>query len=558
MNIRRAMRRSALLGACAFSLSVLPPDSFFQSGLFVTPVHAQDDEEDGGTVMDANQQWQLVDAAWNRREYDDAAALMRSFAEANPDHPNALEGLWRSYEIFRAYRPNEVKRKAAYERATTAIEREIRKYRTTDKERTAKALWYGMWLTNNEIGRPAGITKLQEMVKLTPGTTWDDDALWQLAEWLREAGRFRESIPVFESYAKVVGVSQGGTNAAYRIGWMYQELKENTNAINAFKAAVNGEFNWGWGEMHWGALDAARRVKAMGDEETMRAFGARIMANTSKDWLDYQNQVRTLLGEKTISGAKRILIYPHLNFNYSTDKINIDGRTKILVVRDVPVLVRMQNVTKEEPFKATITLTPKVTMAQESADMKKADGDGGKSTFTADIAVPDAKDGIQGDWWYKFTTTELTDVAPDGLVVTRKWTKAGNGWGECTIRIQSSARWHVWVYLPNNKTNPNNLSFQPNEVQEGGKTFKWHDWFDLNKGMTIKFPVEVGGNIEEYYPKMRFERGSWNRNPERAAEGKEASYDFAEFSLKLKSEQSFPYTVSFPGNTVVTMDEVSK
>jgi len=557
MDITRTMRRSGILGACLLSLGALPPQSL-PDGLLAGVAWAQDDEdEEGGAVMDAGLQWKLIDATWNRREYDDAAALMRAFAEANPDHINALEGLWRTYEIYRAHRPNPDKRKGAYERATAAVEREMQKYRTSDKERAAHAAWYSVWLAANEVGRPAAIIKLQAMIKISPGTSWDDDALWHLAEWLREAGRFRESIPIFQAYGKVVGNSPAGANAAYREAWMYQELKENANAIKAFKAAVDGPFNWGWGEMHWAALDAARRVKAMGDEATMRAFGVKILEKTSKDWLDYQNQVRTLLGEKAVivPGLKRILIYPHLHFNYTTDKVNIDGRTKISVVRDVPVLVRMQNVTKEDPFKATITLVPKVAMAQESPDMKKADG--GKS-FTADINVPDAKEQIQGDWWYRFTTAELSDVAPDNLTVTRKWTKQGNGWGECTIRIQSSARWHVWVYLPNNKTSPNNLTFQPNEVQEGGKTFKWHDHFDMNKGITIKFPVEVGGAVEEFFPKIRLERGSWHRNPDRAGEGKEATYDFAEFSLKLKSEQSFPYAVSFPGNTVVTMDEVSK
>jgi hypothetical protein len=77
--------------------------------------------------------------------------------------------------------------------------------------------------------------------------------------------------------------------------------------------------------------------------------------------------------------------------------------------------------------------------------------------------------------------------------------------------------------------------------------------------MTIKFPVEVGGNVDMYCPRIRLEHwaGGWFYG-DKHGEGKEATYDAREFAIKLVGESSFPYTFSFPGNTDVVMDEIIK
>src|SRR5687768_13596284 len=81
---------------------------------------AQDEEDDGGAVLSPELQWRLADGAWHRREYDDAAALMGTYAAVNPDQPQTIEAWWRTYEIYRAYRPNEDRRKTTFTKAVEA------------------------------------------------------------------------------------------------------------------------------------------------------------------------------------------------------------------------------------------------------------------------------------------------------------------------------------------------------------------------------------------------------------------------------------------------------
>jgi len=521
------------------------------------PAWAQD-EEDGGeeATLDPALQWRLAESAWGRREYDDAAALMSAYAELNPDEPNALEALWRVYEVYRAYRPNPERKKITYEKAVAASVRWTKKYAESNKERAAQAMWYNVMLLEHEGARPQSILMVQDLLKRFPGTTYDDDAYWSLGEWFREAKRYQEAIPNYVLYRKVAGNTELAALACFREGNSYEELKNKQAAIDAYKLVLNGEYNWGWGQVHWGTLEVARRLKTMGEEELSRAFALKLIDKTPKEW-DVNIQARTFIGQKIIN-PKKIWIHPHLYYNYTSDKVNIDGRTKMMLSRDISTLVRLQYVSKEDPFKATLTLTPKLTMDKTPDNMKKSDGAGGRTIYTADIIAPDAAGNVTADSWYKFTEAAHAETSPDNLVITRKWEKAGETWGNCTIRVQSSARWHMWIYLPNDKTNANNLSMQPNEVNDAGKTFRWYDWYDMNQGITIKFPVEVGGNMAEYYPKIRLERHAGGLYADKTALGTDADYDLSELSVKLNSADAFPYTVNFPGYKTVTIDEVSK
>jgi hypothetical protein len=99
---------------------------------------------------------------------------------------------------------------------------------------------------------------------------------------------------------------------------------------------------------------------------------------------------------------------------------------------------------------------------------------------------------------------------------------------------------------------------QPKENEDGCKTFLWYDWYDLNQGIMIKFPVEVGGNMQEYYPKLRLERYAGGLYPDKTELGADANYELSELSVNLKAAEAFPYSVTFPGYKTVTIDEVTK
>jgi hypothetical protein len=246
-------------------------------------------------------------------------------------------------------------------------------------------------------------------------------------------------------------------------------------------------------------------------------------------------------------------LWPHILKTYSTDNINIDGRTKIKLNIDMPLLVRPRYITKDTTFTTTIIVTPKDGVTAKFDNMKAGEGEKANS-YTADITT---KTG--GDFWYRGMTKTTMETPPDNLVVTRKWEKIGNTWGECTIRIQTTARWHFWIYLPNNLTNTNNLNTQPNEVNDGGKTFRWYDWYDLSQGMTIKFPVEVGANVTAFYPAIRLERGCWgmyygNKN----GKGKDGPYDYKYFTVNFTTETETPYQYVSPGNAIVTTQRYLK
>lgn len=510
---------------------------------------AQDD--DNTSTLGPDMQWRLADKFWNDRNYSDFAAFAVQYAKANPDHDSALEAWWRTYEVYRAYRPNPDRKKATYTEAIAACERWEKK---TDKKKIAAGMWYHALLVDREGNRPQGISLLTDLTKKYPDQTWPD-IYWTLAEWLRDSQRNSEAAEAYETYFEKAGYSDLSGHACVRAGWCYQAMGKKDDAIRVWNHLLEKGFNIYWGGVHWNIIDAAERLKGMGEEERARKFAMYIIQNCPKDWTDQQARAMAVLNEKP---NKRIYIYPHFYYYFSTDRINLTPDMNMDLSSNYNLLIRGSYVTKESPFSAKLTVTPKVEMDTVPGNVKAEEADG-KKTYTAAIAIPDDKGNIQGDWWYTFVHKEKAQ-APGGLTVTRKWEKAGNTWGQCTITITApqNDRWNIYIYMPNDKTNVNNLSLQPNEVRDNGKTFLWYGWYDMSKSWVIKFPIEVGANVAEYYPKIFMDRGIGINYPGAGGTVQEVKYEMKEYSIKLTSDAAFPYSVNFPGYQGVTLNEVSK
>ena len=525
------------------------------------PILADDEEEGGGGgggALDATLQWRLACTAWDRREYDEAAAMYREFAKANPDDENALEAIWRSYEAFRAYRPNQEKRKAVYEEAINLCTRWRTKYAEDNKEHAARGLWYKSQLLDREGMRPLGVQALNELTAKFPDTRWDENAYWSLGEWLREAQRWSEAATAYTNYRRVVGATEYGGIAMLRCGWCDENMGNKEAAIDCYNELLKAPYNWGWWQIPQCALDAARRCRLLGHDDMTRMFALKIMDKAPKDggWRDVQEQARALIGEK-LNTAKYIHLYPYMNETYSSSAVNVHGGTKMNLHRELPLLVRLERVSKDDPFHANVVVTPKFTLAGNPDNMKLSE-EGNKKTFTTTIHAPDGHGNVTGDWWYKFVAEDQSAAPPDGLSVMRSWEKTGEGVGICTIRIQSTARWHIWIYLPNDKTNVNNLSLKPNEVNDNGRTFRWYDWYDLNQPMVIKFPVEIGGNTNEFFPHIHFQRNIGGHSPDQSGNNITAAYETPYLSMKFTEEKPFAYTFQFPGDRFVDINEVTK
>ncbi|MHB0937002.1 MAG: tetratricopeptide repeat protein [Armatimonadota bacterium] len=519
------------------------------------PVVAQDDEEDDGFTLDPSLQWRMAQTTWDRREYDDAAALMLAFAEGNPDDANTLEAYWRTYEIYRAYRPNPNRKKIVFEKAIGVCERWVKKF-SDNKVKAAQSRWYKALLLDREGNRQMAIASLNELVAKYPGTDLDDDAFWHLGEWLREAQRYREAIDAYAGYGKTVGVTDWAAVCLYRQAMCFEALADREGAIEAYRAVLNGGYNFGWHHTCHGGMDAARRLRALGEDELARAFALKIVDNAHPNWQDLKAQALSFLGEKA-NIPKFIRIYSYLNETYSSYAVNISGNTKLQVSRDVPVLVRLERTSKEDPFKGTAVFTPKVTLDKQPGNAKLSE-EGGKKHFSTEIASPDDKGTITGDWNYAFSQETQLEEAPDNVTITRSSQKIENGLMNCTIRIQSTARYYIYITLPNNKTNVNNLNRQPHEVRDGGKTFLWYDWIDLSKGIDINFPAEVGGNADAFYPQVRLERNINGYVRDASGNNNTAGSETPYLGIKLTSDKSFPYAFHYHGHRVVLLNETVK
>ena len=528
--------RLSLVIGCLLSLA-LP-------AVVVPPAHADDDD-----AMTPAAEWQLASQAWNKREYGDAASMMMTYADANPDEDHTLEAWYNAYETFRSYRPDPARRKEVFDKATEADSKWARKYADSNKERASAGLWYEAIEDNEEGQRVQAVQLLEDLVKKFPGCTLEPSADWTLGEWLREVGHWRDAVTYYQGYSNVVGITEQGAMAVYRIGWCEEALGNKEAAVAAYKQILDNNYNWYWYQVPANAVDAARRLKALKEDELSRMFALRVIDKAHPSWTDLIAQAKTLLGE---APAKKIWLYQYLNYNYDTERQDVTGGTKLTLVKDMPLLFRMSYVSKDSPFKGTLTMSPKVAMDKNAANMTA----NGKS-YSTDIVAPDANGNVAGDTWYGFTGTPSQVTPPDDIVVTRKWTDQGKGWGECAIRVQTTGRYWVLIYLPNDKTNVNNISGQqPNEVRDAGKSFAWYPWYDISQGMNIKFPVQVGGGVNTFCPKVVLQRDTGGRYPDKSGIGTVLDDETTEMTYKLASDTQFPYTISFPGTTTITLEQV--
>ena len=76
------------------------------------------------------------------------------------------------------------------------------------------------------------------------------------------------------------------------------------------------------------------------------------------------------------------------------------------LVKEMPLLFRMSYVSKDSPFKGTLTITPKVAMDKKPTNLT-AEG----NAYSVSIDAPDANGNVAGDTYYGFTGTP-SQVSP--------------------------------------------------------------------------------------------------------------------------------------------------
>jgi tetratricopeptide (TPR) repeat protein len=524
-----------------------------------SPAPAIGDDDDDAPVaakLDPNLQWQLADAAWSRREYDDAASLMLAYADTNPIGDNAVEALWRAYNVYKSYRPNPDRKKAVFTKGLALASRWTKLYADSDKNRAARAQWYAANFYDQEGDRVLAIAQLADLVKQFPGTPSEGSAYWTMAEWMREGHQCAGAIDNYKAYQKIAGICENWNVAAFRIGNCYEELHDSEKAVASYTSVIDQpKNNWGWWQLGAGAVDSARRSRALGDDASCRKLALKVTQScpTEGGWADLQRQALQLLGQ---SPAKKIQIVIGRTSVFDTDSPSISGGTQINVRHDTYVQVRPRYLTPLDTLTASLSITSVETpeIVPEAFE-KQDDPAGAKYVYT--IVSPDKKGNVAPDAAFGFGRLTTTAAPPDGLTVTRKWVKKGADWGEATVRIQSSQRWKLSIVLPNNKTNPSNISNQPDEVSGDGKTFRWNDKADLSAGVTIKFPVEIGGSTADFYPAIRLERDT-RRFPDRNETSSSAIAKLPEFTATLTAEKPFAYQLTFPMKYIVTLAEVAK
>jgi tetratricopeptide (TPR) repeat protein len=520
--------------------------------MLAMPGFTQDDEEDnggGGGKLDAGLQFKLFENAWNNRQFDDAASQGINFVIANPDHPSSPDVWWRSYLVYRDYRPNEPKRKSTFEKAMIALEKYERKYADTKKDLAAVSLWYKGELSGREMGAQAGVNYLLDILKKYPGTPIEKHAAYRAGDWLRDLKRYREAIEMYDQAQKLWGFSHEGADIIVRRSWCFQGLNDKESAIENYKLILDKKYSIHWGSIHNNLMPVARWMKDNGETELSRKFAMRLVDEGNPGWGQTQEANAFLFGAQ-----KAIYVEPHYLLRYNTKTQNMDGNTKISVVKEMPVRLRIYNYPKEEPFKGTITMQPIVDMDQTTGT--KSENDKNEILFSSDVVMPN-KDGKYNDLWYGFKSKEVLGTPPGGLIITRKWEKTGDDWGMATITVKSPYRVHIFI-TSNQKLNANNFNDQPNAMEDGDKTARWYDWTDLVNGRKITFPVTVG-KAEEYYPKVRiyFGTGNWYYKANNT-KGKNCVADMKEMKVTLSSEIDFSARLEYPSDTWLTMDEIIK
>jgi len=517
--------------------------------LFILPVFAQfeDDDEGGyGSVITPDMQWQIAEATWGARNYDDAAVLMVNLATEHPDHSMALDCWWRAYETYKYHRPNEEKYKNALAKGIEACTNWENKYKTEDINRASRAVWYRGNFLDREGNKQAAIDILVTAHQKYPGSNMEHEAIWHAAEWSRHLQNYTKAIDIFKMHTKVHENNNDWRALDYiRIGLCYTELKNFEAAKEAYLTPLYYEpLNWGWGEIHWGILDGARRLKAAGEVQAAREMLFRLIDKGHPDW-DVVRQAQNEVGEESMF----LDIYPHIDRFYISDSISVDARSNVDLQYNYSLLIRPKYLPEGKLFKAKITMEIKHPLTGVPNDMK-AEG----NAYTTTLA------GHAGDYWYRVSAEEDKKVnLPDSVVINRSWEKAGEDWGYAVIRVQSRARYNIYIYMPNNKVNVNNLSIQPNEVRDGGTCFRWYDWYDLNNGMTIRIPIEVGKGVSKYYPKVELQRNIHGHIfPNMPGKGTKAEDDNKDIKITVENKEEFPYLFSYPGTQYVQLKEIKE
>lgn len=489
--------------------------------------------------LDPAAQWQLADAAWSRREYGDAAAMMIAYADANPDAPNAIEALWRAYSVYKTYRPNAERRNAVFEKASKLSGDWVREYGRTDRDRAAKALWALANLYDQEDDRRRAIETLTALEQQFPGSSVEASALFDRGEWMREANQFAGAIDSFRAFQRAAGVCENWDVAAFRIGMCWEQLGDRSRALAAYASALTQAGNdWSWWQLAAGALDAAVRCRALGDDDLCRSLAQTVQEKCPRtaEWGEIQRQAAALLGS---APSQPLHIEARLDEVYSGGMADVDAASLLSVSRTSTVEVQAD--TGGSGFSGSIrfALGSGTTATSKTAGLK-AGADGLSGALSLPGKASDAPPAV-----FAFALPQTHEHAPDSLSVTRKWIRTGADWGIAVITVKSDARWKLWIDLPNSRTNPANLTDQPDEVVNDGKSFGWIDSADLTAGLTIRIPIEPGPGIREYYPRVRLQRVA-TRQADLAGSGVEAGCSLPEYAMTVHSPAAFSYRMTFP------------
>jgi len=521
---------------------------FVVLAICVIPIFAQFEEDDAsyGAVLTPEVIWRIAESSWNNRNYDDAAVIMENLATEFPDFPYAVDCWWRAYETYKYHRPNTDKMQNVLHKGNELCLQWEEKYKNEDINRVARAIWYRANYLDREGNKPAAVMLLQTIHRQYPGSSYDHEGTWHAAEWARQLRDYATAIICYQMHQEVHVNNNDWKALDYiRMGLCYLELQNVESAKESYLAPLFFEnLNWGWDQIYWGMLEGARRLKAEGETQAANQILTRIIDKCNPDW-DVTKQAQTELGEDGMS----IDIYPHINRNYITDSISVDARSNVNLTYDYSLLIRPKYLQGNDTFKANVEFEVKHPVTSQPNDMT-ASGSG----YT--VTLP----GHAGDFWYRLSAEEHERVPlPDSIVISRSWEKASEDWGYATIRVQSRARYNIYIYLPNSNTNPNNLNIQPNEVRDNGTCFRWYDWYDLNGGMSIKIPIEIGKNINKYYPKVMLQRNIHGQIYQNiAGKDKIANADNKDLKITVTYTDSFPFVISFPGDNYITLREIKE
>ena len=546
-----------ILALAAIALCLCAAPSFAEQGDDDAP-DAPASGSSPSSVLTPDLLWQLADNAWNTRHFDDAVATMTVYVKSDPDGPQCLEALWRASEAYRYIIPNKDKYLAMYTQLDDNCNRWTTEFKDNDKEKAAAGLWYQGNLFRNAGRNEQAEAKFHQLVKQFPTTSHVGDCYWNAAHWEQDDKQYQEAATDYEGYVTVGGNTENTGLADLGSAACEEALKDAPDAVTIYKAILTKPYNWGWWNFAYGALDAAKRLRDLGEPEMMRAYALKIIDDSPQGWTDLQTQAHDLLGDTV---PKSISIEAQDHDDYDTDEQSVGPTTKMDLLRHPQLLVRLSRITKDDPLNATVEFTPKDDFAKIGDTLTKGT-DNGKDVLVGKIAYPDDKGNTPDSLNYQFDSQTEHALAPADVTVSRSWDKEGANWGIATIRIQSSARWDIYIYMPSTDAahQDNITGLLPNEVQDGGKTFHWYNWADLTQGLTLKIPITfpegAAGAISNYCPKVFLYRGYW-RDGGSSGKSQSIAIPSPTYDVKITTDKPLTYSMGLPIWESITLDEVS-